>query len=140
MTTPRPPLVRCAECMHNTKPGTWCPTAHRYRRGRIRIRCDSHWPEYPLENYAFGTDHYQETPLADQLMIFDRSGGERLIPWALGHGLDAATALFREWLEDQVGDHLQRQREARMRADINRAAQEVRASFRLVQRDQEPKP
>lgn len=136
MTTPRP-LHRCAECLHNTKTGEWCRHGHRYRRGRTQVRCEAFRDEYA--GYAFGTDHYQETPLADQLMIFDRSGGERLIPWALGHGLDEATRLFRIWLEDECAEHLQRQRDARMKADIDQAARGVRASFRVVKpEDREP--
>ena len=138
MTNPRPPLVRCAECVRNTSTGTWCPTAHRYRRGRARIRCDAFRDEYPPEDYSFGTMYDPGTLTG--LVVYDRSGAEPLVPWALGHGLDEATRLFREWLGDECAAYLQRQREARMRADINRAAQEVRASFRVVQRDQEPKP
>ena len=137
MTTPAP-LRRCAECLHNTKTGEWCQRGHRYGRGRTKIKCAAFRDEYA--GYVFGTDHYQETPLADQLMIFDRSGGERLIPWTVANGMDAAVRLFAEWLEDRVGNHLQRQRDARMKADIDQAARGVRASFRVVRPEQEPKP
>jgi hypothetical protein len=95
-------------------------------------------PEYPPEDYAFGTMYDRDTLTG--LVIYDRDGAEPLIPWALGHGLDEAARLFREWLEDECAEHLQRHREARMKAAIDQAARGVRASFRVVRPDEEPKP
>ena len=94
-------------------------------------------PEHPPEDYAFGTMYDRDTLTG--LVIYDRTGATELVPWAIGHGLDEAARLFREWLEDECAAYLQRQHEARMRADIDQAARGVRASFRVVRpEDREP--
>ncbi len=93
--------------------------------------------DYPPEDYAFGTMYDRDTLTG--LVIYDRTGATELAPWAIGHGLDEAARLFRIWLEDECAEYLQRQHEARMKADIDQAARGVRASFRVVRlEDREP--
>ena len=84
--------------------------------------------------HSFGTMYDPDTLTG--LVIYDRCGAEPLIPWALGHGLDEAARLFRIWLEDECAAHLQRQQERRRMQAID----QVRASFRVVRSEQEPKP